>query len=568
MLVGVLMLISALVAFLVPPSYRSSATILIETQDVPEDFVRSMVTSYANQRIQMISQRVMTRSNLLDLINRYDLYADERDNKTTEKLVEEMRDQIGLKTINADVIDPRTGRPTQATIAFTLSFEASSRRLAQRVANELTTLFLEENIENRRQKATETYEFLTNEAERLERRISGLETEMANFKKENVSRLPELMQLNLSQMDRTEAQIRDIEREMRSLEDRKFYLEGQLAQTSPSSPMFTDGGERILDPESRLKALHSEYLAKAAKYTERHPDVERLRRELKALELETGETTASKELVKRLNALRSRLSEAGDRYSEEHPDVVRLKQAVAELEEKLRSKAAELREGAVAEADIAAVDPDNPAYINLQAQLDSVNAQIRSLREQKKQLGAKLGQYEKRVTLMPQVERRHRELDRALESAVQKYRDIRAKQMEAKISKELETSQKAERFTLIEPPTMPEEPVSPNRPAILFLGLVLSVGGGIGYAAVAEGLDASVRGPKALGGLVGAPPLSVIPYLETEEDIARRRRRRRTIVWTVGVVLLLAVLSLHFFWTPLDVLWFKGLRAAEDVLGV
>ncbi|NIR45525.1 MAG: lipopolysaccharide biosynthesis protein, partial [Gammaproteobacteria bacterium] len=125
MLVGVLMLISALVAFLVPPSYRSSATILIETQDVPEDFVRSMVTSYANQRIQMISQRVMTRSNLLDLINRYDLYADERDNKTTEKLVEEMRDQIGLKTINADVIDPRTGRPTQATIAFTLSFEAS-----------------------------------------------------------------------------------------------------------------------------------------------------------------------------------------------------------------------------------------------------------------------------------------------------------------------------------------------------------------------------------------------------------------------------------------------------------
>ncbi len=115
-------MIGALAAWLWPATYKSSATILIKEQDIPPDLVRSTVTSFASQRIQAISQKVMARPNLLEIIDKYDLYADERKRLTTEEIIEEMRDNIGLDLIDADVVDPRTGRPTAATIAFQLSF--------------------------------------------------------------------------------------------------------------------------------------------------------------------------------------------------------------------------------------------------------------------------------------------------------------------------------------------------------------------------------------------------------------------------------------------------------------
>src|SRR5580692_10135638 len=104
---GGALVIAVLVAVLLPPTYRTGATILIEQQEIPQDLVRSAITSFADQRIQLISQRVMTTQNLLTLINRYNLYPDIRANKPREVLIQRMRDDIALKMISADVIDPR-----------------------------------------------------------------------------------------------------------------------------------------------------------------------------------------------------------------------------------------------------------------------------------------------------------------------------------------------------------------------------------------------------------------------------------------------------------------------------
>ncbi len=108
---------SAAVAFGLPPVYRSTATILIEEQDIPSDLVRSTVTSYADQRIQVISQRVMTRSNLKSIIDKYSLYQEESRVETSERIIKRMREDVSLEILSSDVIDPRSGRPTQATIA-------------------------------------------------------------------------------------------------------------------------------------------------------------------------------------------------------------------------------------------------------------------------------------------------------------------------------------------------------------------------------------------------------------------------------------------------------------------
>src|SRR5690242_9057122 len=125
------------IALLLPPQYRSTGTILIEQQEVPADLVRSTVTAYADERLQVINQRVMTSQNLLDIIRRYSLYADRQGKDTREELVKRMREDIGLKMIHADVIDPRSGTPRQATIAFSLSYSSRMPEHAVKVANEL-----------------------------------------------------------------------------------------------------------------------------------------------------------------------------------------------------------------------------------------------------------------------------------------------------------------------------------------------------------------------------------------------------------------------------------------------
>ncbi len=553
---GLLLVASVLVAFLLPPAYRSTATILIEEQEIPQDLVRSTVTTYALQRIQTISQRVMTRSNLMQIIDKYGLYADERRTETSEEVIDGMRDDIKLDTISADVIDPQSGRPTQATIAFTLAYQGEDPNVTQRVANELVSLYLNENLKNRAEKATEASQFLTEEAQKLSKHIAEVEARLAAFKEQNKDSLPELLQLNLQLMTRTENDLRDTNNEIRAAEERRFYLQGQLDQINP---MYSMGEARAADPEFRLKSLRTEYIADTTKYSPKHPDVIQLKNEIEALERELGTTSDASQQARELSRARADLAAAREKYSESHPDVVALKAKVEALEKSLPT---------TPERRVAAANPDNPAYITLKAQYESLLTDIESLKNKRKQLQNKLNDYEKHIASTPQAEREYSALVRDQSNTDAKYREIKAKQMEAEVAQQLEKESKAERFTLIDPPQLPEKPVSPNRPAIVFLGLMLSLGGGIGYTAASESLDKSVRGVHGIMRLVGVAPLASIPYRETDQERATRRRRQRWIALGVLVTLGVTVALIHIFVVPLDVAWFKLLRKLGiDVVG-
>lgn len=553
--------VSVLAALLWPPTYRSIATILIEEQEVPPDLVRSTITSYAAQRIQQINARVMTRANLMQIIEKYDLYKSKRRRETTEEIMERMRGDIKLDTLSADVVDPRTGRPTPATIAFTLAFEGEAPEVTQKVANELTTLYLNENLRNRTEKAAETYTFLSTEADKLREHITELETHMAAFKEKNAGRLPELAQLNRQLAERTEAELRDIENQLRTLDDRKFYLEGQLVGLNPLTPTVGADGQQVLDPITQLKTLRSQYVSASAKYAPDHPDIMRLKREIEGLEKHTGSVNSSTEQAKELAVVRTELAAAREKYSSDHPDVIRLTKAVAVQEEALKH----IRP--TPESEVAKENPDNPAYISFKAQLEGIKSQIQAYIAQREKLRVKLVEYEKHLQQTPEVERNWLVLNRDYENSVRRYQELKAKQNEAQVGQELEKERKGERFSLIDPPQLPEQPVKPNRPAIIILGFLLSLGGGFGFAAVAESLDSSVRGVRSATELFNAPPLSVIPYLRNSDDIARAEKTQRIIIATIAGSFVLAVLLAHFLWTPLDVLWFKGLRKVDTVIG-
>lgn len=549
---GAILAVTTLAAALWPPVYTSTATILIEEQEIPAELVRSTITTYAWQRIQTINQRVMTRGTLLEIIDKHGLYADVRRREPTERTLERMRGDIKVAPISADVIDPRTGRATPATIAFTLAFESERPDTAQRVTNELTTLYLNENVKSRTERAEETYTFLTDEANRLNGHIIELETKLARFKEQHADKLPELAGFNLQLVERMERELLDTRTQLRSLEERKFYLEGQLAQMSPTSPMYAPTGERIMDPATRLKMLKTDYAAKAAKYSARHPDVLRMKREIEGLERQVGAVAPDQEQARALVRLRGDLAAAREKYAANHPDIARLEKQIAALESGLAANAPETA--------VLGERPDNPAYISLQAQLEGINSEMRALERKHQELSAKHGGYERRLALSPRVEKEYLELKRDYDNAQLRYREIKAKQLEAQVGQQLEKERKGERFALIDPPQLPERPTRPNRSMLMLLGIFLATAAGLGYLFAAEALDSSIRSAGGLVAILEATPLSIVPYVENGEDAARRRRLQR-LAWRSAMATAVALAILvQFFWLPWDVLWFKGLR--------
>jgi uncharacterized protein involved in exopolysaccharide biosynthesis len=552
--------LSLLTALLWPPTYRSTATILIEEQAIPAELVRSTITTYAWQRIQTISQRVMSRANLLEIVGKYKLYENKRARETNEEIVERIRADIKLEPVSAEVIDPRTGRPTAATIAFTLSFDGENPVVTQNVASELTTLYLNENIKSRTEKVAETYDFLTDEANKLNQQIAEYESQLAVFKEKNANRLPELKDFNMQQMDRTEEQLRDVQNELRSLEERKVYIEAQLTQVQPSGPVFSSDGQPVLNTEARLKSMKTEYAVASAKYSPEHPDVIKLKREIEGLEKQTGPVSQRPEQAKELAQLRGELAASRERYSVDHPDVVRLNRQIEALEASLKEQPR------LPETSAAAEKPDNPAYISLKTQLEGIEIGARAAIAKSDQLRAKLTDYEKRILQTPQAEREYLNILRDYNNAREKYRDIKAKQMEAQVGQELEKERKGERFSLIDPPQLPEEPIKPNRPAIIFLGLIFSLGSSLGYVAIVEAMGNTVR-MRSVAMDLGTTLLSVIPYKENQEDVARKLKTKKLIITAAAISLVVVVILAHFLWTPLDVLWFKGLRKADGIIG-
>jgi uncharacterized protein involved in exopolysaccharide biosynthesis len=552
---AVLVGLSVFTAWWYPATYRSSATILIEEQEIPADLVRSTVTSYADQRIESIKHQIMTRTNLWSIIERYGLYHTLRDRKPVEDVLQRMSEDIDVDVINAEVVDRRTGQSTHATIAFTLAYEGETPVLAQKVANELTSLFLAENLKSRQRHAQETTAFLKQEAETLNERIQGIQRRIATFKQRADGALPELVQLNMQLLDRAEQELGALDREQRSLQEHKTTLEGLLSTLDPSTPMVTSGGERILDSAERLKALRAQYASSKASLSSDHPDMVKMRREIAALEAETAGDVASIRTDRALAVERARLSQLRERYAEDHPDVARSRKIVETL----------VREGGEAEGPSnqpIGDYPENPAYINVLTQLSAVAGDLSSLEAKREELSAQVQRYAARVATTPALEREYLDLVRDRDNSVLKYHDIRSKLLEAQVSEGLEAQRKSEQFSLIDPPLLPERPVKPNRPAIVVLGLVLAMMGGVGWGAAAENLDRTVRTPRAVERITQQPPLAVIPRLPSPDDESDNRRRR---MWwfAAGVAAVVAVLgAIAAWWWPLDVLWYAVRRKA------
>lgn len=490
-------LLSVVVILIWDPVYRSTATILIEEQDIPREYVMATVTSYAEHRLQAINQRIMSSARLLEIINRFDLYSDKRRRLTIEEIIEDMRKKdIRLETITADVVDPRSGRPTEATIAFTLSYEGKNPVVVQKVANVLASLYLEENIRVTGQQTAGATKFLEAEMISVRSNLLALEREISAFKERNPKSLPELFQFNLQSMDWSERNYMQLKDQLRTLREKESYLSTQLATIAPD--------------------------------------------------------TANQD-KERLKELRVLLVSLNTRFSDEYPDVIKTKAEIGLLEKKLQS--------ADSQPEISG-KPDNPAYIALSSQLASIQSDIDSTMRQIEELDNNRDEYRQRLEKTPRVEEGYKNLLVERNNTQAKYDDLMKKFMEAKVAHGLEEEQMGERFTLIDPPRLPEKPVRPNQPIILLIGLMLGLGAAAGTASLQEASDKSVRRSEDLLTSLRFPVLAEIPEIVTEEDLARQKRRRNIILGTVIFSLAVIVMAIHFLVKDLDILWARFVRLA------
>ena len=537
-------LIALGLAIKLPTRYQSSATILIEQQEIPIDLVRSTVTSYADQRIEVIRQRVMTTQSLGQIVERYNLFPELREERGLPAAVEQIRSNITLETISAEVGGSRSG---SATIAFSLSYQAGNPEQAQRVTNDIVSLFLEENLSERKRTAQEATRFLEQESNKLAEQVTGLEARLASFKEEHGDAIPEMAGVNLQLLQRAEENLRLNEQEIRALEINAIYLESELAKLSPFVNLQTVTGEPVLGPAERLRTLETELLRLRSRYAETHPDRVAVEREIEVLRQELarrGDDAASS-----LAELRQRLAALRGRYSDEHPDVKSLERQIAAAEQSASTGGGTETQGAS--------DAQNPAYIQIQAQLVANQNKLDALRQARQALEARLRDLEARVAAAPKIEREYLLITRDYDSAVAKYNQVKSKLFEATLAESLETERKGERFTLIEPPLLPDRPISPNRPAIVLLGFVLAVGSGVGGLAARELLDAGLYSIHTIQNLTGSAPLAIIPRITTTEE--RRRRILIALGIVVGFVIIVGItlLAIHVFYKPLDVLWFR-----------
>jgi len=401
------------------------------------------------------------------------------------------------RSISLQVIESNTDRRTTVAIAFTVGFDSRNRSIAYSMANDLVTLFLSENVKVRTQRATETTEFLRSEAEKIKRELDKIEAAVAAFKQENKDSLPEHLSLLEDMRLQLKYRLEGITRDIRLTSDQLELLRAQLSLSSDSN---IDLGNLDGVPLSQLDALKERYHDLSLKYKPDHPDLVDLRQQINLLESSTAGT-------------------AGRSDSE------------------------------------AAVKAANPVA----KKIASLEADIQNLQIDKRDTEQEIKEIEDRILAVPLVERGLIDLNRGYEAKLKQYNSITAKIMDASMAESLEQSLQAEKFSILEPPILPQVPVAPDRLMLLAAGSLLSFGFPVFIALGLGFLDKSIRYRKDVDKIFGRFPVLEVGHLKDEN--ADRRERKKIRSWFILMMLFFLglALAIHFGVMPLD-------QIAEKVL--
>ncbi len=477
----ILMTASLIMSLMLPAIYKSEGTILIEQQNIPEELIKSTVTSFANNRIRKIQQKIMTTSNINNIIRKYKIYPKKQDYLRDSELVDLFKENTSLEFVDIETVNNK-GRKVISTIAFTLSFNHKNKYISQNVVNDLIKSFLNENSKIRIDTTKETSKFLESVSANIKSEITKIEKNIAAYKGRYSDSLPDLLPTNLSTISRIETSIQQLSLQKNILIERKISLQNQVYSNDSTTNLSTDS----------LEFLKQEYSKLLGKYSTSHPDVKDIKRKIKSFS--TG-------LANKTN-----------------PSM------------------------------------PTPAYSQSERELRLVNIELGNIFTASKNLKAKLNKLEASVSQTHQVEQGYYELVEDLESKKEKYKELRGKYLEAKLSQLLEEEKQSEQFSILESASLPSKPYKPNRIKILFIGFILSILGGIFIGFIVENIDRNIRGYQVLEPIIGMDPIVVIPYIENEEDKEISRKNRVNFIIFIGIIFLISIIAINFLYMRIDLI--------------
>jgi succinoglycan biosynthesis transport protein ExoP len=480
---------AAVVAGLVPSLpdvYRAAAVVLVERQQVPEEFVRSTVTSVLETRLHTMSQEILSRARLEQLIERFDLYPESRQQLPLDVVADRMRRDI--------VLDLRGVESTARggnLVAFTISYMGADPERVAAVTNTLASYYLEENTRVRERQASGTAEFLRRQLEAVKVRVEEQEQKLSAFRAKYVGETPQHMQDNLGMIHRLNEQLRlNAERQNRAVE-RREAMARQSREAESLASLLSESSVRL---PARAPA----------------------------------DATAI-----RLTRLRQELGELRTRFSDRYPDVVNLKAEIATLEKQQAAAIAAAPPPAQAPP---AQDPAANAYaLQLKEATAELELEIKTLRAEEKQLRQDLVVFQQRVANTPRREQEFQTLSRDYDTTSNLYRTLLQRYEEAQMAETLEQRQKGEQFRILEAALPPSAPVAPNRVRLVVAGLIVALGLAVGLALLAEQLDTSFHSIEELRGSTPVPVLVGIPRVVTPKDVWHGRR------WAIATVLLISL---------------------------
>jgi len=519
-------------AIALPPFYKSEAIIQVEEQEIPEDFVQSTITDYMEERIAKINQNILHRNNLIKIAEEFNLYSDTKEKPSNNQIAKKMKQNITLEPIVSDLQYQTNGRDRSFNLAFNLSYQGKDPGSVMKVTERLSNLFLEEDMKRRERVVSATNEFLQAEQKRLKAEISAYEKKISEFKNANLHELPDEQGYNFQAILRLERDLDNAEGRLRFLKEKEMLLNSELARIEPLTPIIVEGDNVATNPNQRLKQLYLQLTQLRSLYSEKHPDIKKVKNEIAELETQVKTSDLSIVKVKRLQQLEDQLAEMQGSYGPNHPEVKAIKREISILKPQVNNLMTETVKTKISEEK-----PDNPAYINLVTQISAMKMEMEAIEADKKQILEEINKLQKRIEKAPFIEKELNALMRDLDSAQTKYRDISNKLMEARIAGELEGSQQAGRVSIASSAYLPSEPFKPNRLMILMIGLINAFVIALLFVAFQEGMDNTVKNTDQIKSITHVPMLASISLMITDED--RRSKRRKTFLVILALILLL-----------------------------
>jgi polysaccharide chain length determinant protein (PEP-CTERM system associated) len=463
-----------LVSLAIPNRYTSQTQVLVQAQRVPVDIIQPVITGELNDRLASMKEQILSRTRLLPIIEHFNLYGDS--NISAEAKVLKLHDAILVEPIHA-MEDTRVSQLP----GFRISVTMGDAHMAQQVCSEITTLFLNENLQSREAQAMGTTAFLDKHLEAARTRMNEQDEKLAAFKRSYLGSLPEDVASTVGMLNGLTAQMdaatQGLDRDQQTKTFTQAMLDQQLSSWKASQNTVT-GGASPDTLQEQLKKAQDDLVELQAKFTDEWPNVKQKKTEIE-----------------------------------------QLKQKIAAAQ---ANRPPEDPKGKTTDAASSNLGAEPAAIQQLRAQISAIDVSIREKTRQQQDLRNKIHSYEARLQLSPAVEQQFKELTRDFTTAQDEYNTLFKQRDAAARGADLEVRQQGEQFRILDAASLPQSPNFPPRLAIAGGGFGGGLALGLALIMFLELQDKSLRTEGDVELFLKIPTLALVPIIDVRASAKKR----------------------------------------------